>query len=102
MSKGLIFSTDPSACSGEKTACTVFSVEPSPIAAKATRFCFRTLRTKPLIVRVSPDGAPCCGEVGDKEEGLSSAAILVVEKVELQRRRHRHGACEHGTAVARR
>jgi hypothetical protein len=74
------------------------------MAAKATRFCFRTLRTKPLMVRVSPDGAPCCGDVGDRDgDGeLSSAAILVGEKVELQRRRHGHCACEHGMAVARR
>lgn len=100
--EGLWSSTDPSACSGEKTACTVFSVEPSPMAAKATRFCFRTLRTKPLMVRVSPDGAPSCGDVGDKDGGLSSAAILVGEKVELQRRRHGHCACEYGMAVARR
>jgi hypothetical protein len=38
-------STDPSANWGAKTACTVFRVEPSPMAANAMRFCFRTVRT---------------------------------------------------------
>jgi hypothetical protein len=38
-------STDPSASWGERTACTVCCVEPSPMAANATRFCFLTERT---------------------------------------------------------
>lgn len=71
--------TDASACSGVRTACTVFKDEPSPMAANATRFCFRTLRTKPLRVKDA-----CLGGDGD-ELSVSSAAMLLAVTVELQR-----------------
>jgi hypothetical protein len=41
--------THPFACSGVRTACNASRDEPSPIVAKATRFCLRTERTKPLM-----------------------------------------------------
>lgn len=50
------------------------------MAAKATRFCFRTDRTKPLRVSVS------AGAAGEDEVCLKSAAIDgAVGEVELQR-----------------
>lgn len=38
------------ACSGVRTACRDSTVDPSPIAAKAIRFCLRIDLTKPLTV----------------------------------------------------
>lgn len=46
--------THPAACSGLKTTCNGASEEPSPTAAKATRFCLRTERTQPSTQTLSP------------------------------------------------
>lgn len=78
-------STNPFASSGGRTTCTVCSDEPSPRAAKATRFCLRTVRTKPFRVSVSPEAGVWC------EEGLNRAAIVRGASVELQRGRHNLG-----------
>ena len=63
------------------------------MAANATRFCFLTVRTKPLRVRFPPDGRACGGV------GLKSEAIVVGELDELHRR---HVASADGGTGARR
>lgn len=48
--KGYIFPYSL-ACSGVRTACSADAVEPSPMVANATLFCFLIDRTKPSTVR---------------------------------------------------
>ena len=101
MGTGVVGSTHPSACSGDSTACTVCSDEPSPMAAKAMRFCFRTVRTKPLRARVAPGEGRGELEGGWAAEALSRAAMLLGAKVELQRGRKANGAARRGDCSRR-
>lgn len=59
------------------------------MAANATRFCFRTVRTKPLRVSVSLEDAGCCAEC------LNNADIVRGASVELHR-------CQHCPEMGRR
>lgn len=62
-------STHSSAWSGVSTTCSGSKVEPSPRAAKATRFCLRTDRTKPVT---------CTSSTADEEVlfPLSKRALM--------------------------
>lgn len=58
--------THPAACSGLMTTCNGASDEPSPTAAKATRFCLRTERTQPSTRTRSPWRGRCSRRATDE------------------------------------